>query len=247
MRIGGVIFDVNGTLIDIHTDEGCRRVYRAISHFLTYQGISVHRSAIQEEYCQILREQRRASGQAHPEYDAQAVWREFLHRRCQGAPGLTQAKAEILPLFLAELFRGVSRRRLELYPGVRETLDHLRHHHRLAVISDGQSAWARPEMRAVGIEHYFDPIVVSGDHGFRKPDRRLFENALHRLGIPAWEAVYVGNDMYRDVFGPKQLGMKTVFFDSNQGRKHWEGVAPDYIIRHFGELPRAIEFLQHNH
>lgn len=244
MHIGGIIFDVNGTLVDIHTDEGRPRVYRALSHFLTYQGIHVHRSVIQDEYHHILREQRHASGQAHPEFDAPSVWREFLRRRGGHLP---PDKAHILPLMLAELFRGVSRQRLTLYPSVREVLDHLRCHHRLAVISDGQSAWARPEMRAVGIEHYFDPIVVSGDHGFRKPDRRLFEMALHRLGIPPWEAIYVGNDMYRDVHGPSQLGIKTVYFDSNQGRKHHDGAAPDYIIRHFGELPRAIEFLRHNH
>jgi hypothetical protein len=39
MKIRALLFDVNGTLIDIETDEWMEQVYRAIAHFLTYQGI----------------------------------------------------------------------------------------------------------------------------------------------------------------------------------------------------------------
>lgn len=245
MIIRAIVFDVNGTLIDIHTDEDNERVYKSITRFLTYQGVQTHRVQVREEYRDILRRQREARGEAHPEFDAPEVWREFLARRGHRAAG--SAKAELLPLFLAELFRGVSRRRLELYPGVRETLDGLRLRARLAALTDGQKAWAVPEMRAVGIDGYFDPILVSGDFGFRKPDRRLFETALSRLGVAPWEAVFVGNDMYRDVYGARQLGMKTVLFASNQGRRHWENVEPDYVIHHFGQLPEALAHLERVH
>jgi hypothetical protein len=43
MDIRALLFDSNGTLIDIRTDEGLEEIYRAIGHFLTYQGISLHR------------------------------------------------------------------------------------------------------------------------------------------------------------------------------------------------------------
>jgi putative hydrolase of the HAD superfamily len=36
MDIRALLFDVNGTLIDIETDEGLEEIYRAIGHFLTY-------------------------------------------------------------------------------------------------------------------------------------------------------------------------------------------------------------------
>jgi len=246
MAIKGVIFDVNGTLIDIETDEHCKRVYRSISRYLSYQGIHHSRSEIKDEYFRIMREQRKASSERHPEYDAVEVWRELLRRKWNASPGLCPTKMEQMPVFLADMFRGVSRRRLKLYPGVRRVLDELRHRCRLAVISDGQRAWALPEMRTVGIDAYFDPIVVSGDYGFRKPDPRLFEQALVKMGLAPWEVLYVGNDMYRDIYGPKQLGIKTVFFSSNQGRKHMDGVAPDYIIYNFEELHNAINFLGGN-
>ena len=41
MKIRALLFDVNGTLIDIETDEWMEEAYRAIAHFLTYQGLSL--------------------------------------------------------------------------------------------------------------------------------------------------------------------------------------------------------------
>ena len=56
------------------------------------------------------------------------------------------------------------------------------------------------------------------------------------------EVLFVGNDMYRDVFGAQQFGLKTVFFKSNQGRQKYEGTEPDYIIYTFPELLNAVRF-----
>ena len=50
MIIRGIIFDVNGTLIDILTDEGDESIYRAIGHFLSYQGIYLHRGQVRDMY-----------------------------------------------------------------------------------------------------------------------------------------------------------------------------------------------------
>jgi putative hydrolase of the HAD superfamily len=149
-----------------------------------------------------------------------------------------------MPLFLAEMYRGISRHRLQLYPEVKAVLDELHSRFKLAVISDAQSAWARPEMRAVGIESYFDPIVLSGDYGFRKPDRRLFEATLAGMGLEAADVVFVGNDMYRDVFGAGQLRMKTVLFAPDRVIEQMDGVDPDYIIYQFAELRQAIRFFE---
>lgn len=246
MKFKGIIFDINGTLVDIQTNEGMEEIYRGISHFLTYQGISVRRRELQDEYFQIMSAQRKKSGEAFPEFDAVGVWRELLMRRTQAWEALPEAKRETMPLFLAEMYRGVSRLRLDLYPEVRPILDELAGGYRLAALSDAQSAWAVPEMRALGLTAYFEPIVVSGDFGFRKPDRRIFLAALEGMGLEPGDVLFVGNDMFRDVFGAKQLGMKTVFFSSNQGRKTPQGAEPDYIIYQFAELRQAIAFLEAN-
>lgn len=241
MIIRGIIFDVNGTLIDILTDEGDESIYRAIGHYLSYQGIYLHRGQVRDLYYAIMDKQRRASTQVHYEFDAVQIWHEFLEVNSAAAAALPPAKLAQMPLFLAEMYRGISRRRLQLYPEVKAVLDELHPRFKLAVLSDAQSAWARPEMRAVEIESYFDPIIISGDYGFRKPDRRLFEAALAGMGLDAEDAVFVGNDLYRDIFGAGQLRMKTVFFAPDRVITPMDGVDPDYIIYQLSELPRAIE------
>jgi putative hydrolase of the HAD superfamily len=237
MDIRAVAFDVNGTLISILTDEGMDEIFRSAAHFLTYQGIDLRRHQVRDLYFQIMKEQQQASSQEHPEFDAVAIWRSIIQaNRTDFTRALPAAKLRQLPRFLAEMSRGISRHRLGLYPHVREVLDVLRDRYPLAVVTDAQSAHARGELHQVGLLRYFDPIIVSGDHGYRKPDRRLFQLALDGMSVAAEHTVYVGNDMYHDIFGAREAGLKTVMFDSDQGTKvHLDCVA-DYTITDFRDL-----------
>lgn len=114
----------------------------------------------------------------------------------------------------------------------------------LAIVSDAQTAYAVPELSAVGLAAWFDPIIVSGDFGYRKPDVRLFEAALSRMGLAASEVLFVGNDLYRDVHGPQKLGIKTVFFQSGEVTQDKGHATPDYIIYSFPELLNAVRYFE---
>jgi putative hydrolase of the HAD superfamily len=237
LNVQAIVFDVNGTLVEIETDDGMDEIFRAVGHVLTYQGIDLRRGEVRELYFSTLKEQRRSSPEQHPEFDAVAVWRTIVEEHATDfTRGLPEGKLAELPLFLAEMYRGISRRRLRLYPYVRDVLDVLRTRYPLAVVTDAQSAWARAELHQVGLLDYFDPIVVSGDHGHRKPERRLFDIALDALGVAATDAVYVGNDMHRDVFGAQEAGMRTVLFDSPQGTKEHLDRVPDHTITDHRQL-----------
>jgi putative hydrolase of the HAD superfamily len=235
--VRAVLFDVNGTLVDIHTEEGMEQIFRAVGHFLTYQGVDLRRGEVRDRYFTLLKEQQRTSSEEYPEFDSVAIWRTILDENATAyTRALPPEKYAQLPLFLAEMSRGVSRRRLRLYPHVREVLNVLRTHLPLAVVTDAQAANARGELHQVGLLDYFDPIVVSGDHGFRKPDPRLFQYALDALGVAAEDAVHVGNDMHRDIFGAQAVGLRTVMFDSDQGTKEHPDTAPDHTIADHREL-----------
>ncbi len=236
-----VAFDVNGTLVHIHTDEHRADIFRSIGHFLTYQGIDLRRQQVRDEYFDRLRRQQRESPQQYPEFDAVAIWRSIIDDHGGDyTRELPPERLAQLPLTLAEFYRGVSRTRLKLYPHVREMLEQLRQRFRLAIVTDAQTAYARAELHKVGLTHYFDTIVVSGDHGFRKPDPRLFEYASEGLGVRPAQTVFVGNDMYRDIFGARQVGMRTIMFDSDQGTKSYEDCAPDHRITDYRELPQIL-------
>ncbi len=245
MDIRALLFDVNGTLIDIDTDESMEEIYRAIAHFLTYQGILLHRGEVRDQYFQIMYHQRLTSHETYAEWDAVAVWREILEQNASDyTRSLPVEKLEQIPLFLAELHRGIARKRLRLYPQVKEVLDQLRPRYRMAIVTDAQSAYAVAELYAVGLLDYFSAVIVSGDYGYRKPDARLFQKALDALEVLPEQALFVGNDMHRDIFGPRQLHIKTIFSSSNQGEKHFQEVQPDYIIYQFGELLQAVKFFE---
>ncbi len=243
MDIRALLFDINGTLIDIETDERMEQAYRAIGHFLTYQGIKLRRSEAMNLYFQIMKEQFQRNTETFPEFDVVAIWREVLEQRSNDfTRALPAEKLRQMPLFLAELQRGISRKRLSLFPQVLEVLNQLKERYRLAVVSDAQSAFAVPELRALGLHEYFDPVIISGDYGYRKPDVRLFQKALDGLQVAPGHAIFIGNDCYRDVFGARQLGMKTILFRHIQDIPGPNEAQPGYVIREFAELPRALDF-----
>src|SRR5260370_40164664 len=102
MDIRALLFDVNGTLIDIETDEGLEEIYRAIAHVLTYQGIALHRRKARDLYFQIMRQQRAQSAETFAECDVVEVWREFLRIKASDfTRSLHPDKRDQLQLFLA--------------------------------------------------------------------------------------------------------------------------------------------------
>jgi putative hydrolase of the HAD superfamily len=218
MAITGIIFDLYGTLIDIETDESMEEIYRGIAHFLTYEGIYLHRGDVSSLYWQLLKQQKQDSNEKYPEINVEALWNSFLKQHG-------------------------SRKRLQLYPDVQQVLEELKPNYRMGIVSDAQSCFALPEIKATGLAEYFDPVVISGSDGYRKPDPRLFEKALDLMKLKASQVIYVGNDMYRDIHGAQRAGIKTIFVNSNQGEKQYEDVKPDYFAHFFKDVSQGIASL----
>ncbi|MBA4422839.1 MAG: HAD family hydrolase [Syntrophus sp. (in: bacteria)] len=240
MAIKGILFDLYGTLIDIETDESMDEIYRGIAHYLTYHGVYLHRWEVRDRYYQIMKKQKELCGEEYPEIDVEAIWNALLDQ--EGVKADHERRK--LALILAQLYRGISRNRLQLYPGVKKVLDELRPVYRMALVSDAQPCYALPEIKAVGLDGYFDPVIISTNYGFRKPDRRLIEKALDIMKLMSAEVICVGNDMYRDIYGANRLGIKTIFVDSNQGDKYHENVTPDFVAHRFEDVLRGVEALQ---
>ena len=239
MAIKGILFDLYGTLIDIETDESLEEIYRGIAHYLTYQGVYLHRWEVRDRYYEIMKQQKEEGGEEYPEIDVEAIWNAFLRQEGIRAP-LTRRK---LATILAQIYRAISRKRLQLYPDVKRVLDELRPTYRMALVSDAQPCYALPELKAVGLDGYFDPTIISAHYGFRKPDKRLIEKALKIMQLMPSEVICVGNDMYRDIYGASRLGIKTIFIESNQGAKSHDNVTPDYFAYRFEDVLKGVEAL----
>ena len=84
------------------------------------------------------------------------------------------------------------------YPESREVLaDLCERGVRIAVVSDF-SFDLRPAMANHGFAEFVDAVVISFEHGFRKPDPRMFTTALNLLQIDAREALMVGDRASHD-------------------------------------------------
>lgn len=232
MKPKGIIFDLYGTLIDIETDESMEEIYRAIAHFLTYRGIKMNRWELKELYFRLIKEQKEASDEIHPEADVVAVWDRLLDMQGMKSSPYRRGLARTI----AQFYRGISRKRLKLYRGTREALEALYGCCKLALVTDAQRCYAVPEIKALSIEGFFQTVIISSDYGFRKPDERLAAKALSRMGMRPEEVLFVGNDMYRDIYSARLLGIRSVLFLSNQGSRSHEGTTPDYSIQELREL-----------
>ena len=118
-------------------------IFRAAGHFLTYQGVDL--PARRNPRSLLRRHEGAAEAQSRgvPEFDAVAIWRTIINDHATDfTRALPPGKLEQMPLFLAEMYRGISRRRLRLYPHVRCVLDILRQRFPLALVTDAQSAYA---------------------------------------------------------------------------------------------------------
>ena len=55
--------------------------------------------------------------------------------------------------------------------------------------------------------------VVSDDIGIWKPDARIFEYAMKKLGVTAQESLFVGDHPVNDIQGALGAGMSAVWVD----------------------------------
>jgi HAD superfamily hydrolase (TIGR01509 family) len=78
----------------------------------------------------------------------------------------------------------------------------------VAVVSDFHVD-LRPMLTAQGIADLVDDCIISAEHGIQKPDRRIFRLALEAVGVPASQALMVGDRASRDG-GAADAGITTL-------------------------------------
>jgi streptomycin 6-kinase len=99
-------------------------------------------------------------------------------------------------------------------PRARRTLEDLRGRGvRLALLTNGDGGGQRRKIERFALAPLFEVILVEGEIGFGKPDRRVFDLALRRLGVPADRAVMVGDNYAWDIEGARRAGIAAVWID----------------------------------
>jgi HAD superfamily hydrolase (TIGR01549 family) len=83
---------------------------------------------------------------------------------------------------------------------------------RLGIVSNAQGQ-VEDDCKRFGLAPYFDVIIDSHVVGVEKPDPRIFEIALKRLGVAAENALYAGDIYAIDMLGAHAAGIEGKLVD----------------------------------
>lgn len=83
---------------------------------------------------------------------------------------------------------------------------------------------------------HFDAVVSSESVRCYKPESKIFERALEKLGIRSDHAVHIGDSLHSDIAGAKNAGITSVWL-CREDRIHDIGTAtPDYTIEGLDDI-----------
>ncbi|MCA1042273.1 HAD family hydrolase [Bacillus infantis] len=123
------------------------------------------------------------------------------------------------------------------FPHVAECLSALRDMQlKLGIISNGRWDFQMASIQALRIEGYFEAIIISEEVGISKPDPRIFQRAMARIGVMPSGSVFVGDHPVNDAEAAKSCGMEAVW----KIDPHWEEPAVDWKIDSLKELPVIV-------
>lgn len=101
-----------------------------------------------------------------------------------------------------------------LMPGALDFLKRLRATGvRIGCLSNGFKEVQYRKMRTAGVDSYFDITVLSDDIGINKPDVRLFDYAMERVGDtdPAHHLM-IGDNLATDIAGARAAGWHALWY-----------------------------------
>jgi putative hydrolase of the HAD superfamily len=135
----------------------------------------------------------------------------------------------------------------EVRPEALEALGWAKSRYRTAMISNFAYAQALYEsLDHFGIRSAFETVVVSAEVGWCKPHRMIFDHAFETMGIRPSEALFIGDQLYVDVYGALNSGMDVVWIETE--RQDWlppevqvPECKPTYTVRVISDVIALLE------
>lgn len=237
MQYTDLIFDLYGTLVDIHTEES-HSVWDRTAIYYGFYGANYTGNELRSSYQTSMANRAASAGQSNecfPDLPCEESFAQLF--RSKGV----KENADILGFHAAQLFRLLSMDYLRLYDGVTDALERLRQRgYRLWLLSNAQRVFTAYELRYLGLDDQFNGIYISSDYGYRKPDARFFHTLLNERGLDVSKCLMIGNDRDTDIAGAKNIGMDTLYLHTNITPPEQKAADPSM-------LPGVITTQQHHY
>jgi 2-haloacid dehalogenase len=129
---------------------------------------------------------------------------------------------------------------LEPFPDAAETLKRLKSAGmRMAILSNGSPAMLDPLVRAAKFESYFDAVLSVEEAGVFKPNARVYQLAVDRLGVPASAISFQSSNGW-DAWAASAFGMKVVWCNRYGQQPERLPGKPDREIASLAEFPALV-------
>lgn len=222
------IFDLYGTLVDIHTNEEKPYLYEKMAGIYSSMGAAYTKKEWKEAYKQGCRQKKEAGKEPYYEIEIREVFEELFLKK-----GVHPEKGQIE--VICQIFRVLSRSYLKLYKGVEEFFALCKEKgKKLYLLSNAQTAFTIGELKELGLYDEFDGIVISSEVKVCKPDIKIMEELLEKYHLKKEESIMIGNDRRSDVLAAKSSGMDSLYIHSNISPESYtpeeEEIQADYEI-----------------
>lgn len=206
------LFDLYGTLVDVHTNEKDPLLWQRLCILLRVRGVTCTAETLQGLYAHqvsALETQARQERGQWAEIDILPVFAAMFPQKSLPERAVLED--------LAWQFRLLSLEKLRLYPGAKELLLRLKDAGKqIYLLSNAQALFTMPELKALGLDELFDGIVISSREGLKKPDTELYQRTLARYDLHPQQTVMVGNDHRADCWGAHAAGLDSMYVFTEQ-------------------------------
>ena len=128
----------------------------------------------------------------------------------------------------------------ELYEGARDVLERLSRDASLALVTNGLSEVQRRRIERLGIDEYFDAVVISAEVGVAKPGTEIFDIAFEALASPSkTSSVMVGDNLSSDIQGGANYGIATCWYNP----RGQSAECATHVVHEIAELSELLDLV----
>lgn len=204
------IFDIYGTLIDIHTNESSSHLWKKMSAIYGFYGAHYTPQELKKGYVtKVKKAFDQPSCYTYPEIQIEDVFLELYTDK-----GISVSDDVVR--MTGQFFRITSTKYIKLYDGVKEFLTELKEKgKKLYILSNAQRIFTAYELTLLGIDSFFDGIMLSSDEGCVKPDSAFYEKLLTKYNLDRTKSIMIGNDAICDIEGANGVSLDSLYLHTN--------------------------------
>ena len=115
----------------------------------------------------------------------------------------------------ADDYLKISPYKTHLVDGAMDLLLHLKDKYQLHIITNGFKEVQHIKLDYSNLKPFFDHIIISEEHGFNKPDIKIFDLAQQLTGAQTHECVMIGDNYDTDILGALNANWKAFYLAEN--------------------------------